>query len=807
MSDKKFSVIFYGEILAGQKIDVVQANLASLFKLPAERIQKFFSGKPIVLKKDLSHAQALKYLQAFESAGAKVALKQQDNIQHNSSKNYAPNDKRIDINKILNAFQAKVEPVKINLKYRLRITLAALFIMMLPLVYISFITLIIYGIYYHATENLVLFDSGSKLLALILYITPIVASSILILFMLKPLFFIFAEQKGRLKLEPLRYPAIFDYVQKICDSVNAPPPSAILVDCEVNASASFNNGFSGMLSNKLVLTIGLPLIAGLDIRSLSGILAHEFGHFSQGAAMRMTYIIYSVLNWLSVAVYHRDIMDQKLNQWAESNNIVVIVVLQTSRIFIWFTRKFLYYLMKFGYFLNYSMSRQMEFDADRYETRLTGSKNFKHTTIQITRLNIAADAVNEEQNDSWYQNQQLVEDLTVAIVSEYNNQPADMNEQVLEYINEGNTHWQNTHPCDKERIKNAQQEQTDGLFNLTNPASDLITKIDKLSTQLTLLHYRNKLNLPVIKSQLVSVGEFEDKNKSKEESYQALERYFKGMYYFYVPVKLNYPVKVNLEMAAKIKQQWEKSIDLQNNAINFQHDKDHADRINEKHLQAERANILLNADIPISLSAFGLICRDKEKIPTEITNLKKQFEDASSKVNTYCQTVFTRMQLTLAISLLYPDSNELATIASQKQIHNIVKCLNRMNSILLEAKQFFIDNSKLEILLQAADGNAENTFLKKLGIAINQSANICKQHIIAMQGNLTNLSYPFEHSKDNYQLSEYIFGYDIKDMSATDIASYSQHVLNKLHSSQYHMMSLLCKYAEQVEIELFNKLS
>lgn len=800
MNNKKFSIIFNGEIQTGQSKENVQANLAKLFNVPNERIQTFFSGKPVVFKKDLSHAQALKYSQAFESTGAKVILKHQKDTNQNSAKNINPAIKRVDISEILSAFKGEVDPVNVNFGYRLSISLAALSILMLPLAYIGLIILVMYGIHYHAIENLTLFNMSSKLLALALYITPIVAGSILILFMFKPLFATFGKRPARVELDPLRYPAMYDYVRKICDTVKAPYPSTIIVDCEVNASASFKNGFSGMVSNELVLTIGLPLIAGLDIRTLTGILAHEFGHFSQGAAMRMTYIIYTVLYWLRVAVYDRDAMDNKLYKWGDSDNIYIAIIPQTSRLFIWCTRKILYYMMKLGDFINYSMSRQMEFDADRYETRVAGSQNFENTSIQITRLSIAANNVQEEQNDAWYQNQQLVDDLTAAIISEYHHQQKDMDKQVLEYINEGNTHWQDTHPCDKERIENAQQEQTEGIFNLTSPAADLITKIDKFSTELTLLHYRNAWNLPVIKSQLIPVEKFEDSKKAKQENYEALDCYFKEVFSVYVPVKLNYPIKVNEKTAEKIKQEWKKYLNIQNNAINIQHDNEYADRLNDKYIQAERANTVINAGIKVSPSDFGLTCHDKEKIPEEITTLKKKHEEAFAKVTTYCQTVFARMQMALAMSLVYPANNEdLALIASQSQLNSIVKCLNRINSVLLESKQLFLNSEKLDVLLLAADGDAEDTILKELSKAINQTANICRRHIIAIQDSLTNLPYPFEHSKENYQLSEHIFGYDIKNMSATNIAGYSEHVLGNLHTTQWRMMSLLCKYAEHVE--------
>ena len=55
----------------------------------------------------------------------------------------------------------------------------------------------------------------------------------------------------------------------------------------------------------MVLLIGLPLAAGLSLRQFAGVLAHEFGHFSQGFGMRLTYVIRSINIWFMRVVYER----------------------------------------------------------------------------------------------------------------------------------------------------------------------------------------------------------------------------------------------------------------------------------------------------------------------------------------------------------------------------------------------------------------------------------------------------------------------------------------------------------------------
>ena len=83
-------------------------------------------------------------------------------------------------------------------------------------------------------------------------------------------------------LDPDDEPLVFAFVNKVCDVVRAPKPKRIDIDTNVNASASFRRGMLSMLGNDLVLTIGLPLVAGLTLRQLAGVLAHEFGHFFSG---------------------------------------------------------------------------------------------------------------------------------------------------------------------------------------------------------------------------------------------------------------------------------------------------------------------------------------------------------------------------------------------------------------------------------------------------------------------------------------------------------------------------------------------
>src|SRR5206468_1593590 len=74
-------------------------------------------------------------------------------------------------------------------------------------------------------------------------------------------------------------PRLFAFVDRLCAAQGAPAPRQIRVDTDVNASAALRHGLISLFRDDLTLTIGLPLARAMTLRELTGVLAHEFGHF------------------------------------------------------------------------------------------------------------------------------------------------------------------------------------------------------------------------------------------------------------------------------------------------------------------------------------------------------------------------------------------------------------------------------------------------------------------------------------------------------------------------------------------------
>ena len=110
-------------------------------------------------------------------------------------------------------------------------------------------------------------------------------------------------------------------------------PKRIDLDCQLNAAAGFRRGFASLFGNDLVLVIGVPLVASFNVREFAGVIAHEFGHFTQGFGMRLSYIVRSINGWFARVVYERDAWDMLLESWAmEAEDWRMMIVVNLARL-------------------------------------------------------------------------------------------------------------------------------------------------------------------------------------------------------------------------------------------------------------------------------------------------------------------------------------------------------------------------------------------------------------------------------------------------------------------------------------------
>ncbi len=451
---------------------------------------------------------------------------------------------QVDQATLLAAISGSIQRVPTTLGYRIAATAVACLMILLPLIYIGIILATIYGVYWYAISGTELFhmDTGPRgrggMLLVLLYVGPLIIGLVTVLFMIKPLFARPARSDGKRSLQRAQEPKLFAFVDKLCESVHAPKPKRIDVDCDVNASASFRRGMLSMLSNgDLVLTIGMPLAAGLSAQQLSGVLAHEFGHFSQGFGMRVSYVVRTISHWFARVVYERDRWDEWLANTANSLDIRFGIVLHLARLIVWLTRRILWALMMIGHIFSCNLLRQMEYDADLHEIRFSGSDTFRKTFVQLRRLGVAYQQGLVDQQ-TFFMDGKLGDNLPKLTYLNRDAQGDELVKELFKGVMDEKTQWMATHPADKDRIARAKHENVPGVFQLDAPASALFNNFDQTCAEVTRDMFQEIFGDELKPNMLVPVEHLVSHKAAAKEADLALKRMLGN--YFRVPRQMKF---------------------------------------------------------------------------------------------------------------------------------------------------------------------------------------------------------------------------------------------------------------------------
>lgn len=418
------------------------------------------------------------------------------------------------------AFTGGVARPGVSPGYRLGMLLVLLGLVMLPLIYLALIAGSCWLVVWHFQHDHVWiaratgFDGRHNgrvtLMVTMAYVGVGLAGIIFVLFLIKPLFAPPAKEPPPVTLDPISQPALFALIQQICAAIGAPMPVEVQVDCRVNASASFRRGLASFFSNDLVLTIGMPLVAGLTVRQLAAVLAHEFGHFAQGGAMRLDYLLRSINHWFCHVVQERDGWDERLERLAAGESWLSFVIGHSSRGMLWIGRGVLGCLMKAGGAMSGFMSRQMEFDADAHAARVTGSQEIVGALMRLRALDHAEGVMAEEMLQWLKDHGNLPDNIPLRVQAHERDMPDHLRQKLVKNALAADTEWWHTHPCLRERRDKLATLKAPGIFHLDAPGTHLFADFKGLCQTVSAYWYEVELGLDLNHVDLINVDQHEE---------------------------------------------------------------------------------------------------------------------------------------------------------------------------------------------------------------------------------------------------------------------------------------------------------
>lgn len=651
----------------------------------------------------------------------------------------------------LDAFGGTFAPTEPGFLYKAGLAVVAFAMVLLPTIYLALVAAVVWVIKTHLQSNFGLLTQGSggSLGRAMIYFGPAVAGAILVFFMVKPFFAKQPKTADPIVLDPSQEPLLFAFVEKICRLVGAPIPSRIEVDCQVNASAGLRKGF---LSRDLTLTIGLPLAAGLNMRQFAGVLAHEFGHFAQGAGMRMTYVIRKISFWFARVVYERDSWDLQLEHAAKNMDFRIGIILHAARGCVWLTRRILWVLMNVGNAISCFMLRQMEYDADSYEAKLAGSETFEQTAARLRTLNVAAQFAYSDLRQSWTSNR-LPESLPSLIHHRAATLAPDLRQEIAKDAEASRTGWFDTHPCDADRIRAARALKQSGVFAVEEPATGLFANFAELSKAVTVHQYQNEMELKFEAANLVPTEEMLREAAATDQA-AALLRSFYGE----VDISLK-PLLVEEDPFTRVEPspaEWLKARENCAALLNAtQKTSSEWSELQQKVADARTAHRLTKAGFRIKPKEFGL--------PSSATSLSEQqtaarealdatasaASDKLIELEPFMDSLRHRVRHAVALALTSP---EFAATPEAAQLPAQAALLSALGAELANMHDLA---SRLPGFASLAENRANHSDPPVVEKALAETAAEVRSLVDEVRSRLDSFAYPLPHARGQVTVAEY----------------------------------------------------
>lgn len=548
-------------------------ELRARLKLTSQQAESLLSGRRTV-KRGVELAAAQRLVGIFTQIGLKAIVENMPAVQPRAAaapaKPIVKDESRpspvAEQRNPLAALQAiasqKLPKPRTSPGYVLSLLVVTLLCVAMPAIYVCFTAGVAAGWVWYLTHIHHYLPRNIHLI-LLSYAVPGLVGAVLLLFLLRPIFARGLREDETLTIDASKEPGLIDGVRALCRAIGVSAPHEIHLSWNANASVHFSGGWRGLLTGRKVLTIGMSLVAGLNAQQFVGVLAHEFGHFAQRVGMTCSFIVNTVNAWLERCAHGEDPWEPRLRGWsaaADENedgafSWLISWCSGATLLAIGATRLLMSGLFQVSFRLTQHMSRQMEFDADRYEALLAGSDTFRVTARNLRGLNHAFHEINRKNIAAWRE-KRLLRDMPKAVAAHFaafdSKRLAEIAEELQE---ETTTRYWDSHPPDNARIENAERQRSPGLYREPAPAALMFRDFRGWCERATRLFYREQ-EVQFEESMLRNEEEVLGLVQGREGQREQLVRFFNGQFQ-------PWPLLSLVEPAAnpKLPQDWQSTID------------------------------------------------------------------------------------------------------------------------------------------------------------------------------------------------------------------------------------------------------
>ncbi len=461
------------------------------FVAPSQPLAKIAATNPA--EPLTSQPGPLDFGDALNSATASIHAAVQSQLQRNA---YVAGAK-LTTKQVPSCFGKQIDPIERSERYDKSLTMVATTMLVLPVLFVGIVTIgtLVMGL---VCWNWFQSEGTGELLNPVIFFGVILAIVLLLAAWIPVLNMVFAALSilfsgtdappGTRPLTRAEQPVLYAFVDQICEKLNAPPPKRIDLNCDYNASASFDGGFAGFQKNDLVLTLGVPLIASHSAEQLASVIAHEFGHFCQGGGMRAHYLIRNLNGWFMHAAMEKTIRDEVDAYIRQNSEFGAGFIWAISYVIGFLGRHMMWWFGYAGHSFSGVLSREMEYDADKYAVHLAGTKAFTESMTTVEKYGVAY-AVTIDNLKMLFQEGVLIDNIPRLMMHIGKTMPAAVVRKIAEATEKEKQQAMDTHPPTRDRIRAAKEMSKNGIVRVGRPAKDLVDHWNDLCQVITLVFY------------------------------------------------------------------------------------------------------------------------------------------------------------------------------------------------------------------------------------------------------------------------------------------------------------------------------
>ena len=177
-------------------------------------------------------------------------------------------------------------------------------------------------------------------------------------------------------------PELFKLIKATADKVGTKHPKKVFIIDDVNAYVSYSNNLQSLVfPTRKNLSIGVGLLHGISQNELKGIIAHEFGHFSQ-KSMTIGSHVGNATKIMEDILYSNQTLKFDVDNLGQINGIVGFISMGAVAYnkMIESILKIIHKKLEFNYL---KLSREMEFHADQIATNVVGIETMSKPLLRI----------------------------------------------------------------------------------------------------------------------------------------------------------------------------------------------------------------------------------------------------------------------------------------------------------------------------------------------------------------------------------------------------------------------------------------